>query len=101
MTTPPPTPQPEPMTCREAVEFLMAYLDGELPADQRGTFDAHLAVCRSCATYLENYRATIRLGREAMKATDEPAAGRMPEALVRAIHAARRGQERGSDERGG
>ena len=51
------------MTCREFVDFLMAYLEGELPASQRDAFDAHMRVCVSCVHYLEGYRETVRLGR--------------------------------------
>src|SRR5207244_11155118 len=31
------------MTCRDVIEFLSAYLDGELAAGGRETFEAHLA----------------------------------------------------------
>ncbi|MCC6361642.1 MAG: zf-HC2 domain-containing protein, partial [Phycisphaerales bacterium] len=30
------------MTCKELAEFLMDYLDGELPAETRAVFDRHL-----------------------------------------------------------
>jgi anti-sigma factor RsiW len=52
------------MTCRELVELVTAWLDGELPAADRARFDAHLVDCPYCHTYLEQMRQTIRvLGR--------------------------------------
>ena len=41
------------MNCREFLDFLMAYLDDELPAAQRAALDDHLADCPSCVTYLD------------------------------------------------
>ena len=73
------------MTCREAIDFLMAYLDGELSAEQRAAFDQHLSICESCRNYLASYESTVRLGRIA-KPVDAPP---VPEDLVRAIAAAK------------
>jgi anti-sigma factor RsiW len=74
------------MTCREVVEYLMAYLDGELPEAERLVFEEHLAECPDCVHYLETYRETVRLGRDACRGEDGP----VPEDLVRAILAARK-----------
>jgi anti-sigma factor RsiW len=76
------------MTCRELVDFLMDYLDGELAPDIRRRFDAHLDQCPDCVTYLDTYRETLRLTRE-LGAADAVAAPEVPEALVRAVLAAR------------
>ena len=35
------------LTCRELFGFLAAYLDGELAAEARAGFEAHLSVCPS------------------------------------------------------
>jgi anti-sigma factor RsiW len=80
------------LTCRNVIEFLMAYLDGELPAAQRAAFERHLSVCPSCVNYLATYREAVRLGRTAFGnlAPASPAQGAVPEGLVRAILAARR-----------
>ena len=40
------------MTCRQLVDFLGAYLDGELSAEVRGRFEAHLSACPECSAYL-------------------------------------------------
>ncbi len=77
------------MTCRELIEFLMAYLDGELPDGQRAVFEEHLAGCPQCVAYLGNYRAAVALGKAACTRPEEGAADTVPEALIRAILAAR------------
>ena len=77
------------MTCRELIEFLMAYDDGELPPEQRGEFDRHLNLCPSCVAYLDSYRKTVKLGRLACGKLDEPVPCDVPDELVRAILAAR------------
>jgi anti-sigma factor RsiW len=76
------------MNCRELTDFLMAYLDDELPAEQRSAFEFHLHGCDSCVKYVESYRATVALGRAAC-AEDVPVPADVPEALVRAILASR------------
>jgi anti-sigma factor RsiW len=75
------------VTCRELIEFLAEYLDGELSPDARNEFDRHLKVCASCVAYIDSYRQTIQLGKLAFAPTDEPAP--VPEGLRRAIRAAR------------
>ncbi|HEU4427920.1 MAG TPA: zf-HC2 domain-containing protein [Myxococcota bacterium] len=82
------------MNCRELTEFLMAYLDGDLPEDVRGSFEFHLHGCQSCVNYLESYRATVKLGRAAC-AEDNSLPSDVPEALVQAILAARKKDARG------
>lgn len=77
------------MNCREFTEFLMAYLDGELPEETRSTFDFHLHGCQSCVNYMESYQATVALGRAACS-EDAPVPDDVPEALVEAILAAGR-----------
>jgi anti-sigma factor RsiW len=90
VTTTSPTPDPRPyMTCQEVLDFLMAYLDGELTPDQHHEFERHLNVCPSCVNYLNSYRATVALGKAVMGAPGEPAAGSVPEGLIRAIRQAR------------
>ena len=80
------------MNCREFVDFLMSYIDGELPSEQQLIFERHLGDCPSCQDYLDSYRETVRLGRNVC---DSPE-GRVPEdapaELVQAILAARLSQ---------
>lgn len=75
------------LTCRELTEFLDDFLEGELDPVRRAVFERHLSICQECSNYLQSYRATRRLGRAAHAAD---ALAEMPEALVRAILAARR-----------
>jgi anti-sigma factor RsiW len=78
-------------TCRELIEFLMGYLDAELPPEQRAAFDAHLRVCPPCRAYVDTYAEAIRLGKAA-GVGELPATP--PESLIRAILDARRRQGR-------
>lgn len=80
------------MTCRELAEFLMAYLDGELPDAQRAVFEQHLAGCPECRLYLDSYRTTIALGRDALQTPEADRAAPPPADLVTAILASRRGE---------
>jgi anti-sigma factor RsiW len=79
------------MRCREFIDFLDDYMDGALPIAQRHFFDEHLAGCLDCQTYLESYKRTVRLGKLALADGDGPVPADVPESLVRAILAARRG----------
>jgi anti-sigma factor RsiW len=75
------------LTCHEVIDFLGAWLDDELPPDVRSRFDEHVAVCPACVDYIETYRQTQQLARQAAddEARDEDGA---PEPLVQAILAA-------------
>jgi anti-sigma factor RsiW len=54
----------EELTCQELVELITAYLEDVLPAPDRTRFEAHLAECPYCRTYLNQMGQTIRfLGR--------------------------------------
>ena len=75
------------MKCRECDEFLVDYVAGELPLEVIATFEEHLARCRNCRVYLEQYRATIKAGKTACDAYREGL--RMPEELIQAILAAK------------
>jgi len=81
------------LSCREFVDFLMEYLDGELGEGERRVFEAHIGDCTPCGTYLETYRETVRLGRSVCRESADPATDPVPEdvpeELVRAILAAR------------
>jgi anti-sigma factor RsiW len=76
------------LTCKEALDFLMDYLDGELPIEQRRAFEEHLRECPSCVRYIESYRATVVL---AGGAYDRPAAPpSIPPGVMDAVRAALR-----------
>jgi anti-sigma factor RsiW len=79
--------------CEEVITFLWAYLGGELPPEKVAEFERHLSVCPSCVNYIESYKKTVELSR----GTFQPEscgveAEEMPEDLMRAVLAARRGE---------
>ena len=80
------------LTCRDLIEFLRAYLDGELPAAMRQRFEDHVDACPPCLHYLDSYRETIALTAQAFAdgGPDDAVPDEVPEELVRAILAARR-----------
>ena len=49
------------MTCQDAIQRLVEYLDGELTAATLAEFEAHLARCAPCRVYLATYRRTNEL----------------------------------------
>ena len=52
------------MPCRELVELVTDYLEDRLSPLDRARFEAHLAECEACRSYMEQFRQTIRaLGR--------------------------------------
>jgi predicted anti-sigma-YlaC factor YlaD len=77
------------ITCRQLEEFIIDYLEGDLPKRQRTVFELHLMLCPECRNYLAAYRETMELAKRV--ATSEPPslADKMPEDLIRAILAAR------------
>ena len=77
------------ITCREVIEFLLDYLEGELPADRRRAFERHMAICPSCVAYMDSYQRSVRMGKAVMRASDQSAKGQAPEGLLHAIRAAR------------
>ena len=85
------------LTCRQLIEFLLAYVEDELEAGQREVFDRHLGACPPCRHYLDSYRATVALGRQAYTCHGNELPPEVPESLVAAVLAARqqgRGQGR-------
>lgn len=80
------------MTCREMIEFLMDYLDGQLPEDQAAVFEKHLEMCPPCKAYLETYRKSVDLTSVCFDDDDQTPKD-VPEALIRAILAAREKQD--------
>ena len=52
------------MPCRDLVELITEYLEDRLSPRDRARFEAHLADCDACRTYVDQFRQTIRvLGR--------------------------------------
>ena len=53
------------IACMSGVELLMDFLEGVLPADVHAALEAHVAGCARCAAFVESYRATPRILRDA------------------------------------
>ena len=77
------------MKCRQLAEFLMDYVSGDLPEDERAHFELHLSRCPNCHEYLEQYEATIKAGKVAC-GEDQGIPADVPEDLVKAILEARK-----------
>jgi anti-sigma factor RsiW len=73
----------EQLRCMELVEIVTEYLEGGLPPGQRARFEAHLAGCDGCTTYVEQIRRTIALCGSVDAGSLDPAARA---ALVQAFH---------------
>ena len=78
------------ITCREFEEFVLQYLDGELPSKQMKIFEWHMRICRECREYLAAYKRTIEIGKAALGSADESVPDDVPEDLIRAVLDARK-----------
>ncbi len=77
------------MTCQQLTDFILDYLEGELPAETKVAFEHHLTRCPNCVNYLASYETTTAMARRAFD--DDPGSRpQMPEELVQAILAASR-----------
>jgi anti-sigma factor RsiW len=47
------------LTCREVVELVTDFLEGQIAAAERRAMDAHLGECPGCAEYIRQMRLTI------------------------------------------
>lgn len=61
-------------TCKEVVDVLTEYVEGDLPEADRSGLERHLADCPMCRAFLSTYRASSALARESLRAE-------VPEAL--------------------
>ncbi len=81
----------ERISCRDFVDFVGDYQEGDLPATQSQLFEAHLAQCQNCRQYFDAYRETVRSAKAAMQELDEQP---VPEELVKAILLSARSQRK-------
>lgn len=79
-----------PLTCKEIVELVTDYLEDSMPAQDRSRFEAHLAGCSGCTTYLEQIRQTIGL---TGKLTEAQLSPEMEQALLSAFEEWKQQQE--------
>ncbi len=55
-------------TCRDAIDVLRAYVDGDLEESERKELESHLGACNPCVEFLESYKKTPGLCRKALQA---------------------------------
>lgn len=79
------------ITCEEFEDFILAYLEDELPPKQKTVFEMHLKLCRECRDYLRAYKASMALAQQAMSERERAEIGAVPEDLVKAVLDARAG----------
>ena len=53
------------VSCVSGVDALIDYLEGQLPVSTVAELEGHVAGCQRCQAFVESYRATPRLIREA------------------------------------
>ena len=62
-------------TCKDSINLLMDYLDGEMAPEEAQHLREHLRGCAPCVDFLRTYRATPGLCKKAM-------AQRMPQEVA-------------------
>ena len=80
---------PRTLTCKELTEVLTDYLEGVMALEDRARFDAHLAICEGCVTYVDHMRQVIATVHE-LRADDVEATA--PDELLEAFRAWKRGE---------
>ena len=70
------------ISCEEFEDFILQYLEGELPPMKRFVFESHMKICRDCRDYLAAYQRTIETAKTAVNQQELP---EIPEDLVTAI----------------
>ena len=84
------------LTCRAFDEFIVDYLDHELPWFTQVSMRLHELLCRKCRAYLADYRRTIELGRSVFDAPESEIPDSVPQELVKAV-IARLKENKGSE----
>jgi anti-sigma factor RsiW len=60
------------LNCRTTIELFAAFVDGALSAEEEHALRVHMADCPRCVEFLESYRGTSRIVRDATAATLPP-----------------------------
>jgi anti-sigma factor RsiW len=50
-------------SCKDIIDLLSDYLEGDLPHDLLGDFEAHMALCSPCVVFLNSLKQTRSLVR--------------------------------------
>ena len=81
------------MNCREFVEFICAYREGELRGEVLLEFEKHVSACQPCVEYLRDYGSVIALAKDAYSNPESEVPDEAPKELVQAVMAAIRRQK--------
>ena len=81
------------LTCKEFDDFMIDYLDGELPVWQKYMCWLHVKMCRECAHFVRQYRRTVALEQSAFDFADDPVPDTVPEELINAALTRRKHQK--------
>ncbi|MDT8282359.1 MAG: zf-HC2 domain-containing protein [Gammaproteobacteria bacterium] len=73
------------LTCREFEDFVLDYLDNELPESQHKQFELHLRLCRECRQYVQAYQRTIDVSQANCRSAEKVLPEDVPEDLIKAI----------------
>lgn len=73
------------MTCKDLIESLADYLEGDLATADRERVGGHLEACPRCAEYLDSYRKVIAASRLAAETTEEASPPDLPSRLIDAL----------------
>ena len=71
------------ITCAAFEDFILDYLEDDLPDRQKRVFELHLKLCRECRDYLAAYRQATALGKAAFAEPSAPVPDEVPEDLVK------------------
>ena len=80
------------LTCKEFDEFMTDYLEGDLPVWQKYMCWLHIKMCRECAYFVRQYHRVVELGQSAFDSPDEAVPDSVPEELIKAALAHRKGK---------
>ena len=73
------------LTCRDFDQFIVDYLDNELPWRTQVSMRLHFWFCSDCRAYLAGYQRTIELGQSAFEDPDCEVPDSVPPELVDAV----------------
>ena len=80
------------LTCKEFDEFMIDYLEGALPVWQKYLCWLHVKMCRECAYFIKQYQRVVALEQTAFYSPDAQIPDSVPEELVKAALAYRKGK---------
>jgi len=72
------------LTCKQFDEFMIDYIEGNLPLWQKISCGLHVRMCRKCARFVEQYKRIILLEKNAYLEPDNSIPEEIPEELLKA-----------------